>query len=44
MLESKWEAKCRQKASATHQHSQSKDEAMKSSSWWSLFVRKHGGA
>ena len=22
----------------------SEDEAMKSSSWWSLFVRKHGGA
>lgn len=28
MLASKWEAKCRQNASATHQHSQSKGEAV----------------
>lgn len=44
MLMNKWEVKRRQEALATHQPSQSKDEAIKSSPWWCLFVGKHGGA
>lgn len=44
MLMNKWEVKHRQEALATHQPSQSKDDAIKSSPWWCLFVGKHGGA
>lgn len=32
----KWEVRRRQEALATHQHSQSKEEAMKFSPWWCL--------